>query len=159
MANTQWSGRLQWLEFELHGKPHKILIDGAHNVAAAEYLRQFVDENFPHHRKHWIVGILNTKDQSGILKALLNPDDLLFPVPVPNPATTAPQELAEIAKSILNTLPLAYSSLGYSSLEQGIEAAFKDRRSSNQKPNIVILCGSLYLVGDFFQKYSDRFKH
>ncbi|MBD2176608.1 bifunctional folylpolyglutamate synthase/dihydrofolate synthase [Pseudanabaena sp. FACHB-1998] len=154
MANTQWAGRLQWLEFEIDGKLHKILIDGAHNVAAAEYLRQFVDENFPDHRKHWIVGILNTKDQAGILKALLHPDDLLFSVPVPNPATTAPQELVAIAKSIL---PI--SAFVNSSLDQGVEAAFKDRQLPDQIPNMVILCGSLYLVGEFFQKYRDRFQY
>ncbi len=143
IANTQWAGRLQWIEFQLNGKPHKILIDGAHNVAAAEYLRQFVDATFPNQRKRWVIGILNTKDQAGILKALLHPDDLLFPVPVPNSATTAPQDLAKLATAILKTPPQAYDHL-----DLGLEAAFADLRS----PDIVILCGSLYLVGEFLRK-------
>lgn len=140
MANTQWAGRLQWIEFNLKGKPRKILIDGAHNVAAAEYLRQFVDESFPDQRKLWVMGILNTKDQFGILQALLHPDDLLYPVPVPNPATTSPQDLAKMAAAILKTEPHAYDRL-----DLGLEAAFDDMRSHD----IVILCGSLYLVGEF----------
>ncbi len=143
MANTQWAGRLQWIEFNLDGKSREILIDGAHNVAAAEYLRQFVDASFPNQRKLWVMGILNTKDQAGILKALLHPDDLLFPVPVPNPATTSPQDLAKLVTAILKTLPQPYSSL-----ELGLKAAFADRRS----PDIVILCGSLYLVGQFLSQ-------
>ncbi|MFZ4556767.1 MAG: bifunctional folylpolyglutamate synthase/dihydrofolate synthase, partial [Pseudanabaena sp.] len=35
MAKTEWAGRLQWIEFKLNGSSCKILIDGAHNVAAA----------------------------------------------------------------------------------------------------------------------------
>ena len=140
MANTEWAGRLQWIDFELNGSSRKILIDGAHNVAAAEYLRQFVDETFPNQRKHWVVGILNTKDQAGILKELLHPDDLLFVVPVPNPATTAPEELAAIAMTIIKTEPQYFDSL-----ELGLVAAFDDMRSDD----VVILCGSLYLVGEF----------
>ncbi len=144
LANTKWAGRLQWIEFNLNGKLSKILIDGAHNVAAAEYLRQFVDESFPNQRKRWIIGILNTKDQAGILKALLHPDDLFYAVPVPSPATTSPQDLAKIASSMLKTNPQPYDSL-----ELGLEAAFDDLRS----PDIVILCGSLYLVGEFLGQW------
>jgi dihydrofolate synthase/folylpolyglutamate synthase len=109
-------------------------------VAAAEYLRQFVDESFPDQRKRWIIGILNTKDQAGILKALLHPDDLLYAVPVPSSATTSPQDLTKIVSSMLKTNPQPYDSL-----ELGLEAAFDDMRSAD----VVILCGSLYLVGEF----------
>ena len=144
LANTKWAGRLQWIEFNLNGKPHKILIDGAHNVAAAAYLRQFVDESFPNQRKHWVIGILNTKDQAGILQALLQPDDLFYPLPVPSPATTSPQDLAKIASSMLKI-----NSQPHNSLELGLEAAFDATRS----PDVVILCGSLYLVGEFLAKY------
>jgi dihydrofolate synthase/folylpolyglutamate synthase len=145
LANTQWAGRLQWIEFNLNGKSCNILIDGAHNEAAANYLRQFVDESFPDQRKRWVIGILNTKDQLGILKALLHPDDLLFSVPVPNPATTSSQDLAELATSILKSKPQSYPSL-----ELGLEAAFDDMRSQD----MVILCGSLYLVGEFLSQKS-----
>jgi dihydrofolate synthase/folylpolyglutamate synthase len=109
-------------------------------VTAAEYLRQFVDETFPNQRKRWVVGILSTKDQAGILKALLHPDDLLFLVPVPNSATTAPEDLKAIAMTILNTEPRSYGSL-----DLGLASAFEDMRSDD----VVILCGSLYLVGEF----------
>lgn len=144
LANTQWAGRLQWVEFNLNGQSRKVLIDGAHNVAAAKYLRQFVDSAFPNQRKRWVIGILNTKDQLGILSTLLHPDDLFFPVPVPSSATTSPQNLAEFATVILKT-----HSQFYTSLELGLEAAFED-----QQNDVIILCGSLYLVGEFLSKIS-----
>jgi dihydrofolate synthase/folylpolyglutamate synthase len=145
LAKTQWAGRLQWLEFNLQSQRCKILVDGAHNLPAAKYLRQFVDENFPNQRKRWIIGILNTKDQIGILNAILHPDDLCYPVPVPSFATTSSDDLAKLASTILNT-----PTHGYENLEMGLDAAFDDRRSGD----IVILCGSLYLVGEFLNKYA-----
>jgi folylpolyglutamate synthase/dihydropteroate synthase len=39
MAKTTWPGRLQWTTW----KNHRLLIDGAHNPAAAIALRQYVD--------------------------------------------------------------------------------------------------------------------
>jgi dihydrofolate synthase/folylpolyglutamate synthase len=142
MANTQWAGRLQWVEFELNGKSRKILIDGAHNVAAAVYLRQFVDSAFPDQRKRWVMGILNTKDQAGILEVLLHPDDLLFPVPVTSSATTSPQDLSKIASTILKIKPHPYESL-----KLAIESAFQEQHN-----DVIILCGSLYLVGEFLSQ-------
>ncbi len=159
LANTQWAGRLQWVEFNLNGKTHKILVDGAHNVAAAKCLRQFVDENFPEQRKRWIIGILNTKDQSGILQALLHPDDLLFPVPVPNPATTSAQDLARLATPMIKTEPQAYTSLksaleaAYSTSQVFPPKARKQPLTLLNSDDIVILCGSLYLVGEYFSEY------
>ncbi|MFM7887515.1 MAG: bifunctional folylpolyglutamate synthase/dihydrofolate synthase [Pseudanabaena sp.] len=153
LANTQWSGRMQWIEFNLNGKFHKILIDGAHNEAAAAYLRQFVDEAFPHQRKRWVIGILNTKDQTGILRLLLHPDDLLFPVPVPSAATTSPEDLAQMASSMVKVKPQPYESLNL-----GLKAAFEwqfesqqEEQHNNRQNDVVILCGSLYLVGELLK--------
>jgi len=148
MMATQWDGRLQWMEFSLNGKCCQILIDGAHNVAAAEYLRQFVDETFPDQRKRWIIGILNTKDQSGILKTLLAPDDLCYPVQINNAATTSSSELAEIAAKHLNNQPKTYSNLNLA-LEDAFDDLQPDDANKNDTQDIVILCGSLYLVSDF----------
>lgn len=39
IANTQWRGRLQWLNW----KGHSLLVDGAHNPAGAATLRHYID--------------------------------------------------------------------------------------------------------------------
>lgn len=148
MAATQWDGRLQWQEFNLNGKPYQILIDGAHNVAAAECLRQFVDETFPDQRRRWIVGILNTKDQAGILKTLLAPNDLCYPVAIDNAATTSSLELAEIASQYLHNQPTDYPNLNLA-LEYAFSGLQPTQLQKNQSQDVVILCGSLYLVSDF----------
>ncbi|WP_019502461.1 bifunctional folylpolyglutamate synthase/dihydrofolate synthase [Pseudanabaena sp. PCC 6802] len=137
MSQTQWAGRLQWVEYQ----SHKLLIDGAHNVEAALCLRQFVDEAFPQKRVRWIVGILTTKDSQGILQAILHPDDLLFTVPVPAHQTTDPEKLANLGDAILIQPPTVCQDL-----PSALDAACRDRNSDP-----VILCGSLYLVGEMLK--------
>ncbi len=156
MAQTRWPGRLQWAQYkyqdknqdEYQDKSHKILLDGAHNLAAAEYLRLFVDQNFPNLPKKWIIGMLNTKDHAGILRALLRSPDLLFLVPVTNHQSVDPEIAAAIAADILE-IP-AYKC---QSLKSALELAFSQKYfyQDNLLPDngLVTLCGSLYLVGEF----------
>jgi dihydrofolate synthase / folylpolyglutamate synthase len=72
MAQTQWLGRLhrtQWQGMDL-------LVDGAHNPAAAKALRQHVDATHVG-PVHWLMGMLSTKDHADIFEALLREGDRL----------------------------------------------------------------------------------
>ncbi len=134
MEQTQWRGRVQWLEYQ--GK--KLLIDGAHNPAAAIVLRQYVD-SLTTKSVNWVMGILSTKDHRGIFRALLRPGDRLHLVPVPDHSSADPQELATLAQAIC---PELASCLVYNDVHQALE-------QSLPQPELTILCGSLYLVGYF----------
>jgi len=144
MAETKWQGRLQWSSYKFQHKSYKILLDGAHNLAAAEYLRQFVDEYFAavelaHLPKRWIIGMLETKDHAGILRSLLQPQDLLFIVPIANHQSVNVELVQAIALDMLKTPPFVCQDL-----KSALESAFSH---SDREP--VILCGSLYLVGEY----------
>ncbi len=134
MEQTQWRGRVQWLEYQ--GK--KLLIDGAHNPAAAIVLRQYVD-SLTTKPVNWVMGILSTKDHQGIFRALLSPGDRLYLVPVPDHSSADPQKLAILAQSICPELAVC---LVYGDVHQALEQALP-------QPELTILCGSLYLVGYF----------
>lgn len=146
MQQTQWQGRLQWATYSSSDrKSHKILLDGAHNKAAAEYLREFVDRSFPNVQRRWIIGMLDTKDHEGILRSLLQPQDLLFIVPVSNHQSVNPEIVEAIALEILEIPPYECENLN-----AGLEAAFNYiDRNSDRDSYLVTLCGSLYLVGEF----------
>ncbi|MEE3715599.1 folylpolyglutamate synthase/dihydrofolate synthase family protein [Tumidithrix elongata RA019] len=148
MRRTQWLGRLQWVEYQQSSggqkRTHKLLIDGAHNVAAAEYLREFVDRAFPNQPRRWVIGMLDTKDHLGILHALLHSQDRLITVPVPFHQTADPEMLAKLGATIVKEPPTAYPDL-----ESGLDAAFCEYESQYYP---VILCGSLYLIGQFLSK-------
>lgn len=138
MAKTQWLGRLQWTTW----RNHRLLIDGAHNPAAAQALRQYVDTlNIP---VTWVMGILSTKDHADIFEALLRPDDHLYIVPVPDHSTANPEDLKAIAQSIC---PQLADCRTYPDLETGLQAATSN--ATERSEHLIVLCGSLYLVGHF----------
>lgn len=143
IAKTQWPGRLQRTTW----KNRNILIDGAHNPAAAIALREYVDRLNNHPSPiNWVIGILATKDCDDILKALLKKGDRLYLVPVPDPNSSSPAELAALAQIICPELTLCQA---FPDLTTALDAAVAG-------DNLTILCGSLYLVGYFLQQQQSQ---
>jgi dihydrofolate synthase / folylpolyglutamate synthase len=136
MGNTRWLGRIQWTTW----RGHKLLIDGAHNAAAAIALRAYVDTlNLP---ISWVMGMLSTKAHREIFQALLKPGDRLALVPVPDHSSADLARLAELAREIC---PELESIDTYDNLADGLTAAMS---ATNHQS---ILCGSLYLLGYFLK--------
>lgn len=143
IAKTQWPGRLQQTTW----KNRNILIDGAHNPAAAIALREYVDRLNNHPSPiNWVIGILATKDCDDILKALLKKGDRLYLVPVPDQNSSSPAELAAQAQIICPELTLCQA---FPDLTTALDAAVTG-------DNLTILCGSLYLVGYFLQQQQSQ---
>jgi dihydrofolate synthase / folylpolyglutamate synthase len=136
MAKTKWLGRLQWTNWQ----NHRLLIDGAHNVAAAQALRQYVDTLAT--PVTWIMGMLSTKDHAGIFQALLREGDRLYLVPVPDHSSANPADLAILAGEIC-------PQIGLCETLPDLNLAL-DRATSVKLPqDAIVLCGSLYLLGYF----------
>jgi dihydrofolate synthase/folylpolyglutamate synthase len=146
MAKTRWQGRLQWITWQ----GHKLLIDGAHNPASAEVLRQFVDRQIePLSQKpksiHWIMGMLSTKDHADVFKALLRSGDSLSLVPVPDHSSADPIALAKLARELCPGLIQCQT---YPALLPALDTAIVKQTSDS---SFLVLCGSLYLLGHFFR--------
>ncbi|MBD1888726.1 Mur ligase family protein [Coleofasciculus sp. FACHB-SPT9] len=137
MAKTQWVGRLQWTSWQ----NHRLLIDGAHNPAAAIALRQYVD-TLDKSPIHWVMGMLSTKDHADIFSALLRKGDRLYLVPVPDHSSAEPEYLATLAQNICPELADCRT---YPDLAAGLEAAISPE-------SLLVLCGSLYLLGHFLEQ-------
>lgn len=138
MAQTQWPGRLQ--PYQWQGR--EILLDGAHNPAAAAALRQYLD-TLPPQPIAWVMGMLTTKDHSDIFKALLRGGDCLHLVPVPDHLTATPEDLATLAQTVCPDLAACDC---YEEIIPALTAAC-------DLPNHrVVCCGSLYLLGHFLRK-------
>ena len=137
MTNTQWLGRIQWTTWQ----GHKVLIDGAHNPAAAIALREYIDTlDTP---ISWVMGMLSTKSHREIFQALLRPGDRLCLVPVPDHSSADPIELADLANGICSEL---VSIDTCTDLATGLAAAMTS--PDTHQP---VLCGSLYLLGYFLK--------
>jgi len=156
IAKTKWAGRLQWF----HWQGHKILIDGAHNPASAKVLRQFVDSPAIGINRsvsiRWVMGMLSTKDHADVFKALLRAGDRLYLVPVPDHSTAEPETLAALAHEICPGLAMCQT---YPDVLSALKAATSNRLPQPNPANLqpltdtplTVLCGSLYLIGHFFQ--------
>jgi dihydrofolate synthase / folylpolyglutamate synthase len=139
MTKTRWLGRLQWTTW--HNCP--LLVDGAHNPAAAQALRQYVDTL--EKPITWVMGILSTKEHSEIFKALLRPGEHLYLVPVPDHSSADPVELAKLAANLCFSLASIQTC---NDLFSALDTVTKHHRES-----AIVLCGSLYLVGYFLQRH------
>jgi dihydrofolate synthase/folylpolyglutamate synthase len=135
MKNTRWLGRIQWTQWQ----NHQLLIDGAHNPAAAEVLRQYID-TIPHASVTWVMGMLSTKDHDDIFQALLKPGDTLYLVPVPDHSSAEPEKLANLALQICPNLATVKC---YPDLKEALDIA------CSAEHELTVLCGSLYLLGYF----------
>jgi dihydrofolate synthase/folylpolyglutamate synthase len=138
IANTQWPGRLQWYDW----KGHRILVDGAHNPDSARVLSAFVTEQSRQSR-HWVMGMLSTKNHETVFQHLLQPGDAVYFVPVPDHSSAALPDLVKSAKTVC---PGLKSVLVFNDVQLGLQAA----TIAAKQRDLVILCGSLYLLGHFF---------
>ena len=141
MSKTHWLGRLQWTTW----KDRPLLIDGAHNPEAAIALRQYVDTlNKP---VVWVMGMLANKDREDVLEVLLKPQDELHLVPVPDRTSAEPKDLAAIA---LQVCPHLSNCQTYLDVFTALNSIF-DNLQNNRSEKLVVLCGSLYLIGYLFK--------
>lgn len=139
IAKTRWPGRLQWYNW----RGHKILIDGAHNYDSSRVLRSFLDQpDSLGSKTHWVMGMLATKDHAEMFKTLLRSGDSLYLVPVPGHQSADLVKLAELAKSVRSDLERVWV---FDDVMKGLQAA----TDAQKKLEGVVLCGSLYLLGDF----------
>ncbi|NJN58115.1 MAG: bifunctional folylpolyglutamate synthase/dihydrofolate synthase [Leptolyngbyaceae cyanobacterium SL_5_9] len=146
MAKTQWPGRLQWIVWQ--NQP--MLIDGAHNPAAAIALRHYIDNSEKVRQPiHWVMGMLTTKDHADVFKALLRGGDRLYLVPVPDHLSAEPEALAKLALEICPDLASCEV------CEDAIAALHTAIKTGAGSASFTpVLCGSLYLIGHFFRNSS-----
>ncbi len=140
MAAVQWPGRLQKGQWQ----GHELLIDGAHNREAARSLRSYIDRTFPNQSITWLMGMLDTKDHEGVLTELLRAGDRLHLVPVPEHLSATPETLEAIAQKICPHLTTTI----HTNLTAALPAATQTAPA--------VFCGSLYLIGHFYEHHSSQ---
>ncbi|BAZ12108.1 FolC bifunctional protein [Calothrix sp. NIES-4071] len=153
MALTKWPGRMQWTQWQYKDTNYKLLLDGAHNPAAAVVLRNYINSLNPK-SVSWVMGMLSTKEHDEVFKALLRSNDRLYIVPVPDHSSAKPDELAKLALTICPELTFCQT---YSDLKSALDASFAlplnyfdfDDYTDKVSKDLVVLCGSLYLIGHF----------
>jgi dihydrofolate synthase / folylpolyglutamate synthase len=131
LSTVQWSGRMQ--SVRLPGD-RSVLLDGAHNRAGAEVLAREFPKQFPGSRPTLVFGVLGDKDWKSMAAVLAPLAARVILVPVKSERTLSPREM-------MSVWPEANPSVSVcASLAEAFEAAAKE--------TVVIVTGSLYLVGE-----------
>ncbi|ORX58233.1 FolC bifunctional protein [Hesseltinella vesiculosa] len=155
MLQTRWPGRLDW--FPLTDPSlcfDQILVDGAHNDSACLALRAYVDQTMcrlARSRVLWIIGITQGKTVDAMISTLAAKDDCILTVPFSQPESMPwiscvdPQVLADTANTHSPPRAVAHASLANAlASASNIYTPGKD---------LVVLCGSLYLVADLYRLF------
>ena len=130
LASIEWPARFQrWDD--------RIVIDGAHNPAAARVLAQTWRETFGNQRATLILAILSDKDLPGICKALAPIADSVFLPKIRSERAVSPDDLAKVLSGNIPSLPY--------SITESIADALKEARA---KPQRILLAGSLHFAGE-----------
>ena len=134
LEKTEWPGRLQLLE--PGGAP--VLLDGAHNPAAARRLAEFLDEHLGERTVHLIYGTLREKAVEEIAEALF-----------PRAATVVlTQPLSPRAASVKTLAVLTEGMNPDIDLIPDPEQALRRVQARARSQDIILAAGSLYLMGD-----------
>jgi len=141
LENTTWPGRL-----EVMGKEPIFMLDGAHNPQAAKILREEIikfkntrlrSSSFGRQVK-MIFGVLKDKDRQQIMKEI-------FPV-VDEVILSKPQNKRAVPLSTLKREGKFYNK--NITVSKTLLATIKELKKKKNKNDIILVCGSLYLVGE-----------
>ena len=147
LAATRWRGRL-----ELVSADPPIIVDGAHNTAAARALAGFITKYLAGRKIILVLGIMADKEIENILGALLPiATETIFTAPAYSRAES-PDRLAGLARSAGFTTVRAASSMSDALAEAKERQAFHSDRS----PAIIIITGSFYTAGEALESLGER---
>jgi len=149
LEGVRWPGRC-----ELVGERPALLLDGAHNPAAASVLRSFLVENYTAKGKKVVLifGAMIDKDLPGILEPLLSCASRVFVTRAETPRAADPAVLETLARRFHSSVLRAPS----------LSAALSAARDEAGADDAICVTGSLYLVGDvkaLLQGREPSFRH
>jgi dihydrofolate synthase/folylpolyglutamate synthase len=134
LAATHWPGRFQIVR----GEP-TVILDGAHNAAAAEVLAATLREHYPGRPLALILGVLRDKNYDRMCEILAPLAGRIWCVPVNSERTSDPADLARCCR--------AANSHATITVAAGLADAYAQAGTGSRTTPIVIT-GSLFLVGE-----------
>lgn len=160
IANAEWRGRLQQVK-HLYGvdfKNSQVYLDGAHNVSGFRVLCNFLESEYGNYSSqedkkddfkislmeiHIFLGMLENKDLNGVFRALYVVNKkfniTIYPIDIEGHSSYSAQDIANIAK-IHDFKVVMFDDIAKSLFDI----------DNNNKKNVIVFCGSLYLLGKFF---------
>ncbi len=135
LQNTCWPAR-----FEIVSRDPLIILDGAHNAASARVLKETLKHNFPDKKVILVLGISRDKDILGITRELFPLAQKLILTSADNPRAVRPADILSAGKEFLTDQK--------AEITRTVLEALKIVRSNPGRDSLVLVAGSLFLVGE-----------
>ncbi|KAI8971784.1 Mur ligase [Mycotypha africana] len=157
MKETRWPGRLEWLTeddyptiFSRH-RIRRILVDGAHNPPATFELRKYINSLKPQlKRVIWILGCTQGKDVARMCQVLLANEDIVYTC-----SFTQPDGMPWIQcippADMIQQIKAQQQQVSHIEGFANLEDALKKAGLNCGENDLIVLCGSLYLVADLYR--------
>ncbi len=140
LRSVVWEGRMQTFP----GQP-TVILDGAHNAASLRQLLDSVDTYYPQAPRVTLFGSAADKDIAGMMAVLAERGERVHFTRTDNPRAADPQELRQSYAEATRLASSGGECIGASS---DILAALNACRESLPPQGVLVICGSLYLVGE-----------
>ena len=132
---VRWPGR-----FEVYSKNPLVILDGAHNLDAAQKLRENINLSFSPEEVVAVVSVLDDKDITNIMREIRGFSDTIILT-----------SLEMFKRGLKGEELLEYAQIFRLSLvENDIRSAYKKAILMNKKA--IVICGSFYLLSRFKQE-------
>lgn len=128
LLNVTWPGR-----FEVISKDPYFIIDGAHNPAAAQKLKESLDLYFKEKKFTFIIGVLKDKDYKGILSNLSDICSKVITVTPNNERALTAFELANEANEFCPNVLIS----------DCVNSAVEDAYDGIGENDVIVACGTL----------------
>lgn len=133
IAETKWVGRLE----PVFDSPYCVL-DAAHNPDSVQSLTKAIDTLFKDRKIVAVMGMLADKDYAVCIPEIAKRADAFVAVRPDSPRALGEEETARIAAEYCFDVSVQHSIID--AVDKAFELAGKDR--------MVLICGSLYLIGE-----------
>ena len=138
ISQTRWPGRLEAII-----QSPLVVIDGAHNLAAAINLARYFEEKLSDKRLTLVLGILDDKDFKSMLKHFVPWADRIIFTRADNKRSIDPHILERTAKTIFT---------GEIMVINKVDEAVSHAISTSSPDDAVCIAGSLYVAGEARKK-------
>jgi dihydrofolate synthase / folylpolyglutamate synthase len=147
LEHVSWPGRLEMLQHASLSAP--LLLDGAHNVASAMVLREFLAEHFSATPITLIFGVMSDKAIDEMIELLFPIAQKIIVTKALNERATEPEVIAEMAGRSNHQVICAGSA----------SEALADASRVTPRNGIICACGSLFLVGEIKSEMTKQTKN
>ena len=132
LSNTRWEGRL-----DEYRATRRTLLDGAHNPAAAEILRDYLKQR-KESEIHMVFGAMRDKNIRDVAAVLFPLAKHVYLTPLSNTRAARPEDIVDMFPGCSGRVTIC----------RDIKSALRTAWSVCPPSGLTLITGSLYLVGD-----------